>query len=175
VQNDAANCPLASSRSIPWTIPSASSPSPISTRFERERSRLLVERRVVNPRHAVDVVRRREAVILEVPQALELPDAVVDDPFDRHALELAAVERQVGGRALVVEERRHEEQPLVARRHAQRAETRPRVLATFLSVLDRCSVPDLALPVDELVEDVVADQVLVLEEDPRVIAAPCGG
>ncbi len=56
---------------------------------DRERERPLVERSGIRPRAAVDVVRQRVPVGVEVLEPLELADSFVSEAGDRDRLDLA--------------------------------------------------------------------------------------
>jgi hypothetical protein len=141
---------------------------------ESQTPRVLVELRVVGPGAAVDVVDRRVAVSLEVLQAVELAASGVDDSSDVDGLDVGvAVDLQVARRAGVVEERRRDEDACAARGEVRAPDTRERILATLLAFLDRRAVekppPTVSI---RLVENEVAREVLVGEDDARVVGAP---
>ena len=99
VQNAATKRPLSASKWSPCSTPPASSPSPTSTRSTAKSRAGLVERSCVHPRAAVDVVGQRVAIAFEMPEPLELADALVAKSLDRDRLDLARASRGRGTRA----------------------------------------------------------------------------
>ena len=135
---------------------------------------VLVEARVIGPGTAVDVEDERVAIAFEVLDPLQLPDSLVDEPGDRHRLDLArAGEIEVSDRARVVEESRREQNAFATRGAVWGAEARKRIVLRWISVLDRRAVKELPpTRAVGLVEDDVAHRVAVDVDDPRVIRSP---
>ena len=136
-------------------------------------ARRLVERTRVHPRAAVDVVRHRVTVALEVLEPLELAYALVGEAGDRNGLYLAGrFEVDPCERARVVEERRRHQDAGAARDPVPVAETGQRIVRFGVSLLDRRPVQHPALTAVDLVEDDVPNRVPVNQDDSRVIRRP---
>ena len=105
---------------------------------ESEVTRRLVERRLVRPGTAVDVVEGDVPVAFDPPEALELAGAFVHGTCQLHGLDVARrVERKVPGTVRVSEETRADQQAASARRDVSGLEAEQRVVLTLHALLDR--------------------------------------